>query len=167
MAICAPNYTFGNFSFCLSNAFGVTNIKHFFAFNMVKMQSGVVSFISTVNTTIFQFIIPKPLANLFSSIISLLVDSLPIFWFHKPSFSHYFALYRVIFSVARYAIRYLHFVRISFTPSLSGFSLFLFLKFCFHNYIIQQWDYVVNTYPCKPDIFEQTYKLWVQIERSK
>ena len=158
MAICASNYTFFDFLFGLSNAFCITNIKHFLAFDMVKMQSCVVSFVTTIYATVCHFIIPKPSTNLFSSIIVLFVDSFPITKFCKPLFSHFFTLYRVIYPVARLAIHRFDFIRVSFTPPLSGFSLLLFLKFCFHNYIIALNYCNVNSYPCKPDIFEQTYE---------
>lgn len=159
MAICTSDYTFRYFAFCLSNAFCITDIKRLLASNMVKVQSGVMGFIATINTALFHFIIPKPLANLFSSIISLLVNSFSVAWACKPSFSHFLALYRVIFSIARPAISYLNFVWISFTPSLSSFSLPLFLNFCFHNHNITSLVCCVNSYPCKPDIFAETYEL--------
>lgn len=158
MAICTSNNTFGNFSFCLSNTFGITNIKHFFAFNMVKMQSCMMSFITTIHTTLYPFIIPEPPTNLFGPIVSFLIDSFPITWIRQSSFSHFLAFYRVIFPMTRFTVCRLDFIGISLTPPLSSFSLFLFLKLCFHNYIIILDNCNVNLYPCKPDIKELTYE---------
>lgn len=158
MTICAPNHTFNNFLLSLDNTFCITNIKRFLALNVIKMQSGVMSFIATINTTMFHFIIPQPLANLFSSIIALFVYSLPIAWLCKPPLSHFFVFCGVICSVAGLAICCLNFVRIPFTPPLNSFSMLLFLGFCFHNNIISLVSCGVKHYPCKPDIFEQTYE---------
>lgn len=157
MAICTPNYTFRDFTFCLGNTFCITNIKQFLAFNMVKVKGSMMGVVTTINTTLSHFIFPKPLTNHFGSIVSLFIDSFSISWPCKPSFPHFLALYGVIFPISRFAICFLNFFWISFAPPLRGFSLALFLKFCFHNHIIPRFNSIVNIYPCKPDIFEMTY----------
>ena len=158
MAICAPDNALGYFKFSLSNAFCITNIDRLLSINMVEMQGRMMRFISTINTTVFHLIIPKPLADTFSSIIGLLINPFPIPRFRKPILSHFLVFYRVILSVPGFAIGCLNFIRIFFTPPFGSFSLSLFLKFCFHDYIIALHNYIVNIYPCKSDIFEATYE---------
>ncbi len=157
MTICTPSNTFRDFLFCLSNTFRITDVQHFLAFNMVEMQGCMMGFISTISTTMFDFITPKPLANCFCSIIGLFINSFLISWFCKSSFPHILSLCRIIKSVTRFAISLLNFTRISLAPPLACFSLPLFLKFRFHNLIIALTDSAVNGYPCKPDIKKATY----------
>ena len=157
MTISAPNYAFYYFLFRLFDAFRITNIKFLLASNVVKMQSDMMGIISAIYTAPIQFIVRKPLANLYSSAVGLFIYTLSVARLSQPLAPHVFTFDRVIFPVSWLAICNSDFFGVPVSPPLGCFSLSLFLKFCFHSCIITGFNENVNVYPCKPDIFEATY----------
>ena len=159
MTISAANFTFGDFSFRLGNAFCITNNKCFLTSNMVKVHSSVVSFIATINTAMIRFIVPEPLTNFFSSFVGLFINSFSITWFRKPFFAPSLTLYGVIFPVTGLAIRLLNFVWVLFSPfarCFPGFLRVLYAPFC---------RTVIETHLTRPPISRSMSLISIKIRR--
>jgi hypothetical protein len=84
MAVRTNHFALPDFTFGLSNAFGVAHVERLTGDDMVEFERDRVSLIPAIRAPSLQFVSVKPVSDAGRSLVGLLIDHLPVAWNCKP-----------------------------------------------------------------------------------